>query len=31
MGIKLDYTRPIHLDSLVADFPGLIIIGAHPS
>src|SRR6266568_523887 len=31
MGIKLDYTRPIHLDSLAADFPGLTIIGAHPS
>ena len=31
MGIKLDYTRPIYLDSLAADFPGLTIIGAHPS
>ena len=30
-GIKLDYTRPIHLDSLAADFPTLTIIGAHPS
>jgi uncharacterized protein len=30
-GIKLDYTRPIHLDSLAADFPDLTIIGAHPS
>ena len=30
-GIKLDYTRPIHLDSLAADFPQLTIIGAHPS
>ncbi len=30
-GIKLDYTRPIHLDSLAADFPMLTIIGAHPS
>src|SRR5579884_3438145 len=30
-GIKLDYTRPIYLDSLAADFPGLTIIGAHPS
>src|SRR5262249_14046951 len=29
--IKLDYTRPIHLDSLAADFPALTIIGAHPS
>jgi predicted TIM-barrel fold metal-dependent hydrolase len=31
MGIKLDHTRPIYLDSLAADFPGLTIIGAHPS
>jgi predicted TIM-barrel fold metal-dependent hydrolase len=31
MGIKMDYTRPIYLDSLAADFPGLTIIGAHPS
>ena len=31
MGIKLDYTRPIYLDSLAAEFPGLTIIGAHPS
>src|SRR5215472_16803566 len=31
MGIKLDHTRPIHPDSLAADFPGLTIIGAHPS
>lgn len=30
-GVKLDYTRPIHLDSLAADFPSLTIIGAHPS
>ncbi|MFI5271666.1 MAG: amidohydrolase family protein [Ktedonobacterales bacterium] len=30
-GIKLDYTRPIYLDSLAADFPTLTIIGAHPS
>jgi uncharacterized protein len=30
-GIKLDYTRPIYLDSLAADFPQLNIIGAHPS
>jgi uncharacterized protein len=30
-GIKLDYTRPIFLDSLAADHPGLTIIGAHPS
>src|SRR5205823_3725479 len=31
MGIKLDHTRPIYLDALAADFPGLTIIGAHPS
>ncbi len=31
MGIKLDFTRPIYLDALAADFPGLTIIGAHPS
>lgn len=30
-GIKLDYTRPIFLDSLAADFPTLTIVGAHPS
>jgi predicted TIM-barrel fold metal-dependent hydrolase len=30
-GIKLDYTRPIYLDSLAAEHPDLIIIGAHPS
>ncbi len=30
-GIKLDYTRPIYLDSLATDFPDLTIIGAHPS
>jgi predicted TIM-barrel fold metal-dependent hydrolase len=30
-GIKLDYTRPIYLDSLAADHPNLTIIGAHPS
>ena len=30
-GIKLDYTRPIYLDSLAADFPALTIVGAHPS
>jgi uncharacterized protein len=29
--IKLDYTRPIYLDSLAADHPTLTIIGAHPS
>lgn len=31
MGIKLDFTRPIYLDSVAADFPGLTIIGAHPA
>ncbi|MGO8947260.1 MAG: amidohydrolase family protein [Ktedonobacterales bacterium] len=30
-GVKLDYTRPIYLDSLAADFPSLTIVGAHPS
>ncbi len=30
-GVKLDYTRPIYLDSLAADYPNLTIIGAHPS
>ncbi|HKV86019.1 MAG TPA: amidohydrolase family protein [Ktedonobacterales bacterium] len=30
-GIKLDHTRPIYLDSLSADVPELVIIGAHPS
>jgi uncharacterized protein len=31
MGIKLDYTRPIYLDHVAADFPQLTIIGAHPA
>jgi len=31
MGFKLKYTQPIHLDDVAADFPELIIIGAHPS
>jgi predicted TIM-barrel fold metal-dependent hydrolase len=31
MGVKLDYTRPIHLDHLAAEFPDLTIIGAHPA
>jgi predicted TIM-barrel fold metal-dependent hydrolase len=31
MGIKMDYTRPIYLDSVAADFPELTIIGAHPA
>src|SRR5215207_5062989 len=30
-GQRLDYTRPIHLDHLAADFPSLTIIAAHPS
>jgi predicted TIM-barrel fold metal-dependent hydrolase len=30
-GVKLDYTRPIHLDGLATDLPQLTIIGAHPS
>lgn len=29
-GIALDYGRPIHLDTLARDFPGLKIIAAHP-
>lgn len=31
MGIKLDYTRPIYLDHVAADFPDITIIGAHPA
>ncbi len=31
MGIKMDYTRPIYLDMVAADFPELVIIGAHPA
>jgi predicted TIM-barrel fold metal-dependent hydrolase len=31
MGIKLDYTRPIYLDAIAADFPELTVIGAHPA
>src|SRR5438094_3899540 len=30
-GIKLGYSRPILLDDVAADFPGLTIIAAHPS
>ncbi len=30
-GLTLDYTRPIYLDQLAADFPRLTIIAAHPS
>ncbi|GBC82400.1 hypothetical protein HRbin10_01523 [bacterium HR10] len=28
-GVKLEYARPIYLDAVAADFPELIIIGAH--
>jgi hypothetical protein len=31
MGVKLDYTRPIYLDTVAAEFPNLTIIGAHPA
>lgn len=31
MGIRMDYTRPIYLDHLAADFPEMTIIGAHPA
>jgi hypothetical protein len=31
MGIKMDYTRPIYLDAVAADFPELTTIGAHPA
>ena len=30
-GVALDWTRPIYLDSLAVDFPGLTIVAAHPS
>ncbi len=30
-GQRLDYTRPIYIDHLAADFPNLTIIAAHPS
>lgn len=30
-GQRLDYTRPIYIDHLAADFPDLTIIAAHPS
>ncbi|MHB1419927.1 MAG: amidohydrolase family protein [Bacillota bacterium] len=30
-GILLDYTCPIYIDHVAADFPGLTIIGAHPA
>lgn len=31
MGVKLDFTRPIYLDHVAADFPTLTVIGAHPA
>ncbi|HSF25781.1 MAG TPA: amidohydrolase family protein [Blastocatellia bacterium] len=31
MGVKLDFTRPIYLDHIAADFPALAVIGAHPA
>jgi uncharacterized protein len=31
MGVRMDYTRPIYLDHVAADFPELTIIGAHPA
>ncbi|HYV04131.1 MAG TPA: amidohydrolase family protein [Blastocatellia bacterium] len=31
MGVKMDYSRPIYLDHVAADFPRLTIIGAHPA
>lgn len=31
MGVKLDFSRPIYLDHVAADFPRLTIIGAHPA
>jgi predicted TIM-barrel fold metal-dependent hydrolase len=30
-GVRLEYSRPLHLDTLAAEFPDLTIIGAHPS
>jgi predicted TIM-barrel fold metal-dependent hydrolase len=30
-GIRMDYTRPIYLDHVAADFPRMTIIGAHPA
>jgi len=31
MGVKMDYSRPIYLDAVAADFPELTVIGAHPA
>jgi uncharacterized protein len=30
LGFKLEYARPLHLDSIAADFPRLNIVAAHP-
>lgn len=30
MGLKLKFSRPLHIDDVAADFPQLTIIGAHP-
>ena len=30
-GMQLDYVRPIHLDTVAANFPGLSIVCAHPA
>ena len=30
LGLRLEYCRPILVDGVAADFPGLTIIGAHP-
>jgi predicted TIM-barrel fold metal-dependent hydrolase len=30
LGFKLDHARPLHIDSIAADFPRLNIIAAHP-
>jgi predicted TIM-barrel fold metal-dependent hydrolase len=31
MNVRLDYTRPIYLDHIAAEYPELTIIGAHPA
>ena len=31
MGVKMDYSRPIYLDAVAAEFPQLTMIGAHPA
>ena len=30
LGFKLDHGRPMHIDSIAADFPHLNIVAAHP-